>query len=189
MTTGQRRALRLAGLALFVAVVLVVAEVTGLRHHLTVAKLRELTLSHGLLGVVYFTAAYIVGELIHVPGLLFVGAAVAIWGRVEGGVIAWGSSVLALAASFLVVRAIGGPALADIEHRWLQRVQARLEAQPIRTVALLRAVLVISPPVTYALALSRVRFVPFFLGSAIGLVPPMVLAAIFFQYLLRWLGA
>ncbi len=106
--------------------------------------------------------------------------------------ISWGASVLALSATFLVVRAIGRLARSSTgleASRWLDRMLLRLADAPIRTVALLRAVLVISPPVTYALAFSPVRFSDFFIGSAIGLVAPLALAALFFERILRYFGS
>jgi uncharacterized membrane protein YdjX (TVP38/TMEM64 family) len=189
VTPARKRWLRLGIFLAVVATVIVVGEVTGLRKRVTIARIRELTLHFHALGIVVYTIAFCIGEVIHVPGLLFCAAAIAIWGRLEGGVIAWGASVLSISTSFVVVRAVGGHALADIKHRWMQKILAQLEANPIRTVALLRAVLVISPPVTYALALSRVRFRDMFIGSAIGLMAPMVLVAIFLDYVLRWMGA
>jgi len=188
MSSARARWLRLGLLAAFIAIALGVGELTGLRKELTIARIRELTLGAGALGVVIYTLAFIIGEVIHVPGLLFVVAAVAIWGRLWGGVIAWVASTLSITASFMVVRALGGRVLARVQQPWFRRVLQRLEARPIRTVALLRAVLVISPPVTYALALSPVRFFDFFVGSAIGLLLPMAVTALCFDQLLRWLG-
>ena len=185
----RRRITRLAFLAALIIVLFIVAEVTGLRRSFTIARLRTLTLEAGSLGVLIYVAAFIVGEIIHVPGLLFVAAGIAIWGRLWGGVISWGASVLALSATFLVVRAIGGRALEGLKYPWLERVLLRLADAPIRTVALLRAVLVISPPGTYALAISSVRFSDFFIGSAIGLLAPLALAAIFFERVLRYFGS
>ena len=55
---------------------------------------------------------------------------------------------------------------------------------PIATVALLRAVLVLSPPLNYALALTSLRFFDHLLGSALGLVVPIGAAAL----LSRWIA-
>jgi uncharacterized membrane protein YdjX (TVP38/TMEM64 family) len=188
MTPARARWLRLGLLGAFIVTVFLIGELTGLRKSLTIARIRELVQGAGALGVVLYTVTFILGEIVHVPGLLFCAAAVAIWGKFEGGIIAWFASVLSISASFLVVRAIGGQALADVRHPHLQRILAGLERHPIRTVALLRALLVISPPVTYALALSPVRFLDCFIGSAIGLMAPMVGVALGLHYLLRWMG-
>lgn len=188
MTPERKKLFRLVLLALFIFTLLAVGELTGLRHWFTIVKLRQLVLGAGALGVVLYAATFIVGELIHIPGLLFVCAGVAIWGRLVGGMIAWGAGTLAIAAVFVVVRAVGGTMTDGLKHPWIRRALDHLDSRPIVTVIVLRAVLVISPPVTYALALSPVRFWHFFIGSAIGLLPPMMLVAIFFEYVLKWTG-
>ena len=189
MTPARKRWLRLGILAAVLVTLFIVGEVTGLRKRITIDKIRELTLHAGALGIVVYAIAFCVGEVIHIPGLLFCAAAIAIWGRVDGGVIAYGASVLSISASFVFIRAIGGShPLDNVKSRYLPRIVGQLAAHPIRTVAILRAVLVISPPVTYALALSAVRFRDVFIGSAIGLVAPMAVVAIFLDYLLRWIG-
>ncbi len=187
----MRRAtvIRLVVLAAILVTLVVVGETVGVRRWLTLTKLRELTLHTGALGIVAFVAIFVGAELLHIPGLLFIAAGVAIWGPLEGGLISWVAGVLSVVASFLLVRSIGGPALAEARHPLIKRALRHLDDAPIRTVAVLRAVLLIAPTVTYALALTRVRFVPFLVGSAIGLVPSLAICALFAGRVLRWLGA
>ena len=62
----------------------------------------------------------------------------------------------------------------------LRRLFAQLEAHPVRTVALLRLLTVMFPPVTSALALTRLSARDHALGSLLGLPLPitgMLLAA------------
>jgi uncharacterized membrane protein YdjX (TVP38/TMEM64 family) len=188
LSRARPRLVRLAILLGLLGVTFVVAELTGLRKAVTLERVRELIRGAGTFGVALYFAVFVIGELVHVPGLVFVAAGVAIWGRLPGGILAWVGSVISVGVSFVVVRAIGGQALAEVRQRHLVRLMSRLERAPISTVALLRAVLVISPPVTYALALAPIRLRDFLIGSALGLVPPLTLAAIFFDQLLRWLG-
>lgn len=184
----RARLTRLAALAGFILVLLVVAEHFGLRQQLHVTQLREAVVHAGALGVALYAGAFIVGMLIHVPGLIFVAAGVIIWGQIWGALFAWLGAVLAIAVSFLVARAIGGQALWTLRPDWLLPFLERLDRRPVRTVALLRAVSAASAGATLFLALSRVRFWPMLLGSALGLVPPLVLAALFLERLLGWIG-
>ena len=69
-------------------------------------------------------------------------------------------------------------ALADPTRR---AILARLEERPIRTVALLRLFLWLAPALTYALALSRIRYRHYVAGSAIGLALPVAAAAALFE--------
>jgi uncharacterized membrane protein YdjX (TVP38/TMEM64 family) len=117
-----------------------------------------------------------------VPGLVFVAAGVLAYGPRVGGLVSYGAALVSISVSFGVVRALGGRALGDT------RVMQKLDLRPVRTIAALRLFLVLSPPLNYALALSRVRFRDYLLGSALGLAPPTALAAIFFDRVLAWLG-
>lgn len=151
---------------------------SGLHERLTLGGLREAVVAAGVWGRVLFVAAFCAGELLHVPGLLFVAAGVLLWGRVDGGLFAFGAALASLSVSFGVVRAAGGTALDGVKAGWVKRALARLEARPVLTVALLRAVLALAPPLNVALALAPLRFRDYLVGSAIGLVPPVLLAVL-----------
>jgi uncharacterized membrane protein YdjX (TVP38/TMEM64 family) len=120
-----------------------------------------------------------------VPGLVFVAAAVLVWGRIAGAALAYGGALVAVSFSFAVVRAIGGQPLGELKQKWVRATLAQLDKRPIRTVALLRLVLWIAPALNYALALSPIRYREYVIGSAIGLVLPVGTAAAFLEFLLR----
>jgi uncharacterized membrane protein YdjX (TVP38/TMEM64 family) len=171
---------RLLRLALLVAVAAALAYVrlgTSFGASLSTARIRELVLHAGTAGVAVFVVAFCAGELLHVPGLVFVAAAVLAWGRVVGGAAAYGGALVAVSLVFVVVRAIGGQPLGAIAQPRLRAILARLERRPILTVALLRLVLWLAPSVNYALALSPVRYRDYAVGSALGLAVPVAAAA------------
>lgn len=178
---------RLAILAILLVGLVVVRYGTDFGASLSVARVRELVQSAGAWGVGLFVIGFAVGELLHVPGLVFVAAAVLSWGHVAGGAIAYVGAIVSVSVSFLVVRGIGGQPLAEVKWRWqwMRTVFAQLEERPVATVALLRLVLWIAPALNYALALSKVRYRDYLVGSAIGLALPVGVAAFCFQYLLR----
>ena len=57
------------------------------------------------------------------------------------------------------------------------------EARPVQTIALLRLVLWLAPPLSYALASSNIRMRDHILGSAIGLIPPVLAVTLLSGYL------
>ncbi len=189
--TGPARArlLRIGGLVLILVALLVAAELTGLRKSFSVAKLRTIVVDAGALGILIYIGAFVVGELLHLPGLIFIAVGVLIWGRLWGGLIGWATALLSIAISFVLVRAIGGKALAQTEQPFLKKMMGHLAARPILTVAGLRAVLMIAPTVTYILALTPVRFSSMMIGSALGLIPPLTLVTFFLAKVLAWIGA
>jgi len=157
-----------------------------LQQHLTVESLRATMASAGTAGVVFYVIAFCLGELLHVPGLVFVAAGVLAYGPVLGGPLAFLGAVASVSASFLVVRAIGGRPLRELRNRWVRRALAQLDARPVATIAILRLVLILWPPLNYALALSQVSFAHYFLGSVLGLVAPIALAVTLFDYLMEF---
>ena len=97
-------------------------------------------------------------------------------------------ALVSITVSFFVIRGIGGQSLAEIERPFIRRMLSRLDARPIRTVALLRCFLWVAPALNYALAMSRLRFREYFLGSALGLLLPMPLMSVFIDQLLELFG-
>ena len=180
----SRALLRVGVLLLFVVVSVLVAHATGLTEYLSRERVRELIVGLGPLGVVAFIGLFAVGELAHVPGFVFVGAAILAYGRVLGGVIGYVGAVISVTVAFTVARAIGGQAFSAIRSPFVVRVLARVEERPMLTVIVLRALLAIAPPITYGLAFTRIRFRDYFVGSAIGLVPPIIVMSVFFDWLL-----
>src|SRR5258706_443135 len=79
-------------------------------------------------------------QVAHLPGMAFVVAAVVSWGPALGGLIGWLGAVLAVCASFVVVRSVGGRAPAKLSRPRLEKLLAAVERRPIRTVMVLRMV-------------------------------------------------
>lgn len=176
---------RLVALALVIVATFVIGRATGATERLSPEGVRQAVEGAGAAGVVGFLVLFVVGELVHVPGLVFIGAAVAVWGPVRGGAIGGVGALLSLVTSFVVVRAIGGTPLDAVKNRLARRILAHLETRPVTTVAAVRTVFILSPPVTYALALSGIRFRDYLVGSAVGLVLPLSVAVVVFDWLAR----
>jgi len=177
---GRARVVRLVLLAALVVALVVVRHATRFGASLSTAHLRELVQHAGAAGVGVFLVAFACGELLHVPGLVFVATAVMAWGRFAGGMLAYAGALVAVSLAFAIVRTVGGQPLGDLKQRRVRAILARLEEQPIRTVAVLRLFLWLAPALTYALALSRVKYRHYVAGSAIGLALPVAAAAALF---------
>lgn len=148
---------------------------------------RELVLSAGVWGWLLYIAVFAAGEFFHVPGLVFVAAAILIYGKLAGFALAYLGAVISVCFSFMLVRRIGGTPLKQSSSPWLRRVLSRLDQQPIRTVFILRLFLWLAPPVNYVLALTPLRFSHYLIGSALGLVTPLAAAAVLFDWLITLL--
>jgi uncharacterized membrane protein YdjX (TVP38/TMEM64 family) len=164
---------RLALVATLFVALFVVGRATGLDAYLSTERIRAITAAAGFWGPIVFVLIFCAGELVHVPGVVFVAAAVVAYGRASGGLLAFVGAVIALSVSFIVVRAIGGTPLRAIRLPLARRLLSQLDAHPVRIVFLLRLLLWMAPPLNYALALSNVRFRSYLVGTALGLLVPI----------------
>ena len=152
---------------------LVVASVMGARDVLTPPRLERAVADAGLWRFRLFVVCFSIGQLLQVPGVVFILVARAAWGPVLGFANAYVGAVIAAGVVFLLVRAVGGKPLGRITWGPARRVLAGLERRPVLAIASLRAVMLLSPPLNYALALSPVRQTHHLIGSALGLVLPI----------------
>jgi uncharacterized membrane protein YdjX (TVP38/TMEM64 family) len=178
-----RRNRRLLGVVLFLVILLAVFEISGLRDHFNLAFIRQLILQHRVGGLVLFVLLFVLGNLIQIPGWIFLAAAVLTLGRVWGGVATYVAAVTSCAFTFLTIRALGGDALRLLKNRLAVRIIRELDRYPVACVTLLRVLFQTAPPLNYALAMSGVRFRPYFVGTLLGLPIPIALYCIFFDLL------
>lgn len=168
---------RLALLLIGVIALAVTVRLTGLTDHLTVEGIRAAVADAGVWGILLFVVAFAAGNVAQIPGFLFISAASVCWGGAEAVAIALIGSVVAVSLSFVIVRAVGGTPLAAPKAAWVRRVMDSLERRPVRTIALLRLVVWVAPPLNAALALSGVSFRQYLIGSTLGLAAPVAALA------------
>jgi uncharacterized membrane protein YdjX (TVP38/TMEM64 family) len=177
----RRRVLASRAGAAIVVLGLASGAILARRGGIDAQTLQRALLDLGLLAAPVFVVAFAAGELLHLPGILFVVVARAVFGPLLGLVLGYAGAVVALSVAFLVARRLVSAARATSEPwrpRWpfLRRTFERLESRPVSSIALLRLVLWLAPPLTYALAATKVRARDHLLGCALGLVVPVVAA-------------
>lgn len=190
-TTPARTALpwrRLAVVVVLMAALWALAEVTGLRAHLSPQALREGFAAHRAWGFAAFVALFALGNLIQLPGWIFLASAVLALGPWWGGAATLSAALVGCAVTFITVRAFGGGALRELPGPLARRLFARLDAHPVRSVATLRLLFQTVPAMNYALALSGLRFRDYMLGTLIGLPAPLFVHAAFLDTLAGWMG-
>lgn len=163
-------------------------EFTGLRARISPRVLHDGFEQHKLWGFAAFTALFALGNLIQLPGWIFLASAVLALGAVWGALATFCAALVSCAVTFFVVRAFGANALRELPGPLARRLFARVDAHPVRSVALLRLVFQTVPALNYALALSGLRFRDYMLGTLIGLPGPLVIYAAFFDTLAAWMG-
>lgn len=172
----------------FLALLGAIFQFTGLRDHLNLAYMRQVFMDHEVAGVLIFTLLFALGNLLHLPGWLFLVAAVLALGEVRGGVVTYIAAVVSCSSTYWVIRLLGGDALCDIRFSWARKLLAHLNARPVAIVAMMRVLLQTMPTLNCVLAMSGIRFRSYLIGTMLGLPIPIALYCIFFDYLARALG-
>ncbi|MEO7887667.1 MAG: VTT domain-containing protein [Polaromonas sp.] len=179
---------RLFAVLAFLGLLLLVFQLSGLRGNFSLAFLHQKFLDNEFSGLLIFIALFALGNLIQIPGWIFLAAAVLALGEVWGGVATYLAAVISCAFTFWLIRLLGGDALRQIKGRWAQRVLAQLDARPVAGIVMLRLLLQTVPALNYALAMSGVKFRDYLVGTLLGLPLPIALYCIFFDYLARLLN-
>lgn len=178
---------RLGAVLLFLGALLALFQLSGLRGQFSLAFLQHQLLAHQGSGLVLFVLLFSLGNLIQIPGWLFLAAAVLTLGQVWGGIVTYVAASLSCLLTFLVIRAIGGDALRAVTHPLALRILAQLDQHPVRSVLWLRMLFQTVPALNYALALSGIRFWQYALGTLLGLPLPIAAYCVFFDTIAKML--
>ncbi|MCB9760745.1 MAG: VTT domain-containing protein [Alphaproteobacteria bacterium] len=179
---------RVALLAVILGGIWLVMWRTGALEQVTVDWVRAKVETAGALGWLLYVGAFCGGVMLHIPGVVFALTGVLVFGPVLGGLLAYSTGLLAISLNFLFIRTVGGQPLNDIENKLVRRALDHIDDHPVRSVAIGRLLLSMSPPVNLALALSSISFRQHLAGSALGLIVPMLVVALFTDAVVRWVA-
>jgi uncharacterized membrane protein YdjX (TVP38/TMEM64 family) len=127
-----------------------------------------------------FVAAFVGGSLLGLPGIAFVVGGRLAFGAEAGFALGYVAGVLACLVPFAAARRLrgAGPAPWLPRSRHLRRALDLVESHPLRAVVLLRLVLWFNQPLSYALAMTRLRAHAYVAGCALALAPVVALAVL-----------
>jgi uncharacterized membrane protein YdjX (TVP38/TMEM64 family) len=171
----------------FLLVLWAAFRLSGLDSHFSAQFLRERFEAHKVEGLLIFTGLFALGNLVQIPGWIFLASAVVALGPFWGGMATYLAACVTCVSTFWLIRLLGADALRVIKGRWSARLFAQLDAHPLRSVVALRLLFQTVPALNYALALSGIRFRHYVLGTLLGLPLPILLYTVFFGTLANWL--
>ena len=180
---ARARWIRLGLLGGVLIVLLGVGRAFGAHEYLTAERLRLVMESAGIWAVPLYWIVFCLGELAHVPGIVFVAGACAAYDWGWAYLLAMSGALASATFSFFIVRGIAGRALADMKSALLQRILAQVDRRPVSATIVLRLIFWMAPQLNYGLALTRIRYRDYLVGSAIGLAPPVLGIVVFFEWL------
>lgn len=172
----------------FLALLISAASLLGLDTHFSLSAIRDKLLMHPVSGLFIFVLLFALGNLLMVPGWIYLAAAVLALGPLAGGIVTWIGALIACSVTFLIVHRLGGDALREFEQPMAQRAFARLDSRPVTCVVVLRLMFQTLPALNVALALSGIRFFPYMFGTLLGLPLPIALYCLFFEQFARITG-
>jgi uncharacterized membrane protein YdjX (TVP38/TMEM64 family) len=167
---------RLSLLAVFLVGIYAIGRMTGFSEGITVDGIRDSMRAAGVGGFAVFVGIFCVGQLLYIPGFVFVMVSGLAYGPIWGSLASVIAATASVAVSFIIVRTIGGQPLKDlnIKRAFLQQPLDHLNDRPIRSMIVIRLFLWAIPPVNYTLAMSGVTFRDYMIAAVIGMTPPFV---------------
>lgn len=182
-----RRHKRLLTVFMFLGLLLAIFELSGLRDNFSLEFLQHRIQENKISGLLIFILLYSLGNLIQIPGWIFLAAAVLALGKIGGGVASYVAATVSCVITFFIIRYVGGDALRQLNNKFAIRLLSQLDAHPVKSILLLRILFQTVPPLNYALAMSGVKFRHYLVGTLLGLPIPIVVYCLFFDYLAKML--
>lgn len=143
----------------------------------TPSSVREWLDSLGPGAPVLFVLAFVLGSFVGLPGIAFVIGGRLAFGPWLGLMLGYGGGLLAVTIPFVAARKLRkADASWTPKNRRLARAFGMLESHPFRSVLVLRLILWFNPPLSYALAFSKVPIRTYVTACAIALFPVVVVA-------------
>lgn len=174
---------RLLIVVLFLGLLLALFQFSGLREQFNLAFLRQQISDNKVSGLLIFVVLFCLGNLIQIPGWIFLAAAVLALGKSWGGLATYIAASTSCVFTFLTIRFIGGDAMRELKNRYALKILRGLDAHPIKSVVLLRILFQTVPALNYALALSGIKFYKYLAGTLLGLPLPIMVYCVFFDYI------
>ena len=185
LTTDPKK--KLLFIVIFFVFFYVVVEMAGLRSRLSPDVIKGLFFAYPVWGIVLFCLTFSLGNLLYVPGWVFLVGAVFALGKEWGAIATLVAALCSSTISFFLIRAIGGSALRSFNHRWADKIFTHLDERPVLSVAVLRLTFQTLPALNYALALADIRFRDYLIGTLMGLPIPIFLYCYFFELVFQHL--
>ncbi len=167
--------IRLAIILTLVLALIIISKVTPVGEWFNLDNVISAIRGSGFWGMLVFTCLFILGSFMQIPAMLFVLAAILVYGQPQGALLGYIGVVTAMTVNFLFIRMVGGNVVKEIRSKRIQKILLKLEEKPIETIVILRLVLWASPFLNYVLAMTKVRSQDFIVGSTIGITIPIVI--------------
>ena len=176
---------RIVFVVLFLILLLLAVQWSGLRQDFSVAALRQTLAGSRWEGLALFVLLFSIGNLAQVPGWIFLASAVLVLGKLQGGIVTYLAACISCAVTFLSVRWVGGDAVRQMRGKLARQLLSRLHAHPVRSIIVLRTLFQTLAALNYTLALSGIGFRQYLLATLLGLPLPIAAYCLLFDYIAK----
>ncbi len=135
---------------------------------------------------VAFMLAFVVGELIQFPSVLWILFAGLIWPAWLALPIVLISALLAATTIFLIARYFLGDSFHEKLPQSFKTLNRKIEQKPIRAIIVVRLTTFLHPIMHWALAASSIKLPAFLLGTLIGIFPLTLATILIGDLFLQW---
>ena len=164
-----------------------IAWASGAFEVLTAERVRQIVDDAGSLGVLVYLVGFVLGTMMAIPGLVFLVAGLVAWGPVTGSALGLTGGLLSATTNFYWLRAVGGqPELP--ETGIMRRIFDQIEERPVLSIAALRCMFVLAPPLNLALALSSISYRDYIVGTGLGLAAVIAVQVLFYESVVAAVG-
>lgn len=157
-------------LALFVVLALLSIRFTRVGELFSPGVLRTYVDAAGLWAPLAFILFYSTGVCLFVPGTLLTGIGAAIFGPYLGFVYVWLGAMVGSSAAFFIGRTLGRDFTASLVGERLKRFDEAIARNGFAAVLYLRLIYFPFSVMNFGMGLTAVRFLDYFLGTALGIL-------------------
>jgi len=154
--------------------------------YLTLDQIRHYEEVMGWWFPLIFLLAFVIGELLQVPSVLWIFFAGMIWPLWFALLMSILGAVLAGTCAFLVARYFLGRKFTAHLPPSVAKLDAELQRRPVVAVLMIRLTTFLHPAMHWALAASSVKLPAFMFGTAIGILPLTVAIVLLGEVFLAW---
>ena len=154
----------------FIISAVVVVQYTPIKRFLTADQLGRFLETAGFWAPLVFMAIYAVGVCLFIPGTVLGALGAIIFGAYWGFVYVWVGAMVGASAAFFIGRYLGREFTASLIGDKLKRYDDAIERNGFAAVLYLRLVYFPFTPMNFGMGLTKVHFLDYLFGTALGII-------------------
>ncbi len=154
----------------FLGLAMYLVRFSPVKAHFTTEALGRLLTDAGPWAPLAFIIIYAVGVCLFIPGTLLTGVGAAIFGPYWGFAWVWLGAMMGASVAFAIGRTLGREFAASLIGDRLKKYDDAIERNGFATVLYLRLVYFPFTPMNFGMGITKIRFLDYFAGTALGII-------------------